>query len=75
MSDLQLFIKGAKMKTVFNIKGRLLFERGKISKNKTETDLQKLRERDVRDVRGESPLPDGVLRFVRRTGGRNKDGG
>lgn len=72
MTDLPLFIKSAKMKCVFNIKGRLLFERGEISGNKGASGMRGMRMRGVQHVLGEeSDLPSGVLRFVR--GGNDKD--
>lgn len=75
MTDLPLFIKSARMKCVFNIKGRLLFERGEVSGNKGASGMRGMRERDIRDVLDAGgKLPDGILRFVRDGCEKNKDG-
>jgi hypothetical protein len=65
MTDLPLIIKSAKMKMMLNIKGRLLFERGKNTKGETAASLQEMREREIQHVLvDERSLPRNVLRFL-----------
>ena len=73
MTDLPTAIRYARMKIDFNIKGRLLFERGKISASKDKAGMPGVRERGLQHVLGEGQdLPRGVLRFVRSRSDKDK---
>lgn len=73
MTDLPEVPKGAKMQMMFNIKGRLLFERDKIPEGKTKAGMSGMRERGLQHVLREGQdLPSGVLRFVRNRSDKDK---